>query len=85
MLASVGLRHTGLSECRNLGAPFLMGSDLAGQSVVERPTGGTYVAGEVLALSVGWVENETERPELSGVGHEHFPIGWSLVTWVCTL
>jgi hypothetical protein len=74
LASSVSLRDTRFHERRDPCAPFPVGSDLAGQCVVERPTGGTYVTGEVLPLNGGGVESEPERPELLGVGHVITPV-----------
>ena len=82
---SVLLGETGFDERRNHGPPLLIGRDLAGQGVVERPAGGTRMADEVLQLSGGGVESEPERTELDGFGHRHSPICWPSVAWVGTL
>src|SRR5664279_2904214 len=73
LTSGVLLGDSGIDEYRDLGPPFAVGADLARQSVVERPTGGAYMAGEVLPLSSGGVESEPECPELLGVGHGTSP------------
>ena len=62
LASSVSLGDTGFNERGDSGAPFLVGGDLAGQGVVERPTGGAYVAGEVLALGQWWGRGRTGTP-----------------------
>jgi hypothetical protein len=83
--ASIGFRNTRFGELGDSPAPFVVGGDLAGQGVVERPAGSAYVADEILPLRVSGVESESERSELHGFGHGHYPVCWPLVAWVGTL
>ena len=81
LTSGVLLGDSGIDEYRDLGPPFVVGGDLARQRVVERPTGGTDMASEVLSLRIGGVESEPERPELLGVGHRHYPRFRLQVAW----